>query len=243
MYTVIIADDEEWVLYKLKNTFKWKDYDFQLIGETSKSEELLKMIESLKPDVVFTDINMPGMSGIELIKKAQNSKTKFTFVLISGYADFQYAQQAITQGAFRYLLKPVSQDDADLLLENLHEYLDEKHGIFTGMDIDTSKNKDFKKMISYINEHYCEKLQLNELAQKFDINMTYCCYLFNKNFNCSFSKYILKCRMDKAADLILAGDLSIVQISEMLGYDYYHFNKVFKKYFNLTPKQYKSVNS
>ncbi|MBQ7900391.1 MAG: response regulator, partial [Clostridia bacterium] len=223
MYTVVIADDEKWVLYKLLNTFRWQDYDFEVIGQTSNPDELLNMIVEQKPDAVLTDINMPGMSGIELIKKAQEAKSKSTFVLISGYADFQYAQQAIKQGVFRYLLKPVSQDDADLLLENLHEYLDEKHGVFSNMDIDTSKNEDFKKMISYINDHYCEKLQLNELSQKFDINMTYCCYLFNKNFNCSFSKYILKCRMDKAAELILNSDLSIVEISEKLGYDYYHF--------------------
>lgn len=242
MYKVILADDEKWVLYKLINTFRWKDYDFELVGQAQKADELLAMIEEKKPDAVFTDINMPGMSGLDFIKEAGGAKSKISFVIISGYADFQYAQKAIHEGVFRYLVKPVSQEDADALLEDLHEHLDEKHGVFKNINIDSNKNESFKKMMAYINEHYCEKLQLNDLAQKFEINMTYCCYLFNKNYDCSFSKYILKCRMEKAADMILHSSASIAEISELLGYDYYHFNKLFKKYYNLTPKQYKNMN-
>ena len=68
MYKVIIADDEPWILYKLKTVFNWEEYGFDLIGQTTSSKELLELLEEKKPDVIFTDINMPDMSGIDIIK-------------------------------------------------------------------------------------------------------------------------------------------------------------------------------
>ena len=242
MYKVIIADDEPLVLFKLKNIFNWSKYDFELVGEAANSEELIKLINEKNPDAVFTDINMPNMSGIELIKTMRENKCKAVFIIISGYADFKYAQEAINQGVFSYLLKPVSSENANDLMENLKSFLDEKRGVFKALEIDSAKDLCFKKMIDYINDHYLEKLYLADLAQDFDINMTYCCHLFKKNFDCTFSKYILKLRVTKAADLIINSDMSITDISEYLGYDYYHFNKVFKSHFSLTPKQYKALN-
>ena len=244
MYKVIIADDEPLVLVKERNTFDWEDYGFELIGETTSSTELIELIVKKKPDVVFVDINMPTISGLELISHMHKLKTKHLpiFVIISGYADFKHAQEAIRQGVFDYITKPFSKDDANTVLENLREHLDKKNGVFNDIDITSVKTEAFKNLIAYINEHYCEKLYLQMLADKFDINMTYCCYLFKKTFNLSFSQYILKCRMEKASSMLIDDNLSITEISEQLGYDYYHFNKVFKKYFQLTPKQYKFLN-
>lgn len=242
MYTVIIADDEPWILFKIKSVFKWQEYGMELIGETTSSDELLSMIEEKKPDIVFTDINMPGKSGIEVVKRVREKAADTLFVLISGYSDFSYAQQAIEYGVFSYLLKPVTEDKARSLLEGIKSALDKKHGDTVDIKIDNAKNMAFKKLISYIDAHYCEKLHLGELSAMFDINTTYCCALFNKNFNCTFSQYILKCRMERAAELILSGK-STTETAELLGYDYYHFNKLFKKYFSLTPKQYKVLKS
>ncbi|MBR5157471.1 MAG: response regulator [Clostridia bacterium] len=240
MYKVIIADDEPLILYKLKNIFQWEAYGFSLVADTSSPENLLELIEKESPHVVLLDINMPGMSGLEVMKKARKSGAKCKFVIISGYADFQYAQKAISYGCFEYLLKPVTRENADCLLENLKETLDEENGITKMYKITSSDNIAFNKLISFVDEHFCEKLYLNELTEKFGINMTYCCYLFNKNFGCGFTKYILKCRMDMAAELILENKFSTNKIAELCGYDYYHFNKLFKKYFGMTPKQYRN---
>ena len=117
MYTVIIADDEPWILFKIKSVFKWQEYGIELIGETTSSDELLSMIEEKKPDIVFTDINMPGKSGIEVVKRVREKAADTLFVLISGYSDFSYAQQAIEYGVFSYLLKPVTEYKARSLLE------------------------------------------------------------------------------------------------------------------------------
>lgn len=242
MYKVILADDEPLVLYKEKSIFNWEEFGFKLVGQATNSDELLKLINDTQPDAVFTDINMPSVSGLNLIHQIRKKKKQITFVIISGYSDFKYAQSAIREGVFDYLTKPITQEVANTLLDNLREHLDEKYGLSSLIDVDYVKKAAFKELVDYINEHFCEKLYLNELAEKFDINMTYCCHLFKKNFNCSFSQYILKCRMEKAAKLLLEDNLSVMQISDLLGYDYYHFNKVFKRHYSVTPKQYKFLN-
>lgn len=242
MYKVVIADDEPLVLLKEKKIFNWAEFGFTLAGEATNSEELLSVIEKERPDAVFTDINMPSVSGLELIHRVRQKNKDTVFVIISGYADFKYAQSALRENVFDYITKPVTEDGASALLDRLREHLDEKHGVGASLDIDYVKTAAFKNLVEYINNHFYEKLYLNTLAEMFDINMTYCCHLFKKNFNCSFSQYILKYRMEKAAELLLEGEMSVMQISEELGYDYYHFNKVFKRHFSVTPKQYKFLH-
>ena len=97
-------------------------------------------------------------------------------------------------------------------------------------------------MIHYINEHYMENLYMGELSKQFHLNRTYCSELFKKNMDISFTEYVTKLRMEAAADMIKKG-VPMQDIAQMMDYDYYHFNKVFKKYYNLTPRQYKQKDN
>lgn len=117
MLKVVIADDESWIVESLKAMINWNDYGFVIAGCAYNGVEALKLIEELKPDVVFTDIRMPGISGLELIQKVRDELSMNTqFVIISGYAEFAYAQKAINHGAMRYCLKPFDKSE-------LHEIL------------------------------------------------------------------------------------------------------------------------
>lgn len=243
MYKVILVDDEIWTLQGIKKTFPWQNYGFTVIGATSDSAEAMEMILTQNPDVVFTDIKMSGYSGIDLLKAAKERGLKTKFIIISGYADFEFAQSAVRYGAYDYCLKPVSVSDAEELLEKLCESLNRENGIYEVPGVDTRiSNEAFQKMILYINQNYTQKLKLDELAEKFGLNLTYCCHLFNVHMHSSFSKYITKLRMDKAASLLIERKKTIQEIADYIGYDYYHFNKAFKKYTGLTPMQYKNRN-
>ena len=242
MYSVIIADDEPWVLLGIKKTFKWDLYGFTVIGDTTDASEAVELILAEKPDIVFTDVLMPIFTGIDLVRIAKENKLNTKFVIISGHAEFKYAQEAIKCGVFEYCLKPIEQEDADRILFTLKKALDEEKGIYS----DIVDNKDvaslsFKKMISYINKNYMLKFQLSELAARFNLNPNYCCSLFKKHFDTNFSNYVIDIRMKASAKLMTQGDLNIQQIAELVGYDdYYYFCKIFKKYFGLTPYQYRS---
>lgn len=127
MFSVLLVDDEPWSLQSLYRIFDWHANGFEVIGKTTESKEAFSLICSEEPSVVFTDIRMPGLSGLELMKLTRERGIDTEFVIISGFADFTYAQEAIRQGAFDYRLKPVEADDgAEDLLTRLYKHISKK---------------------------------------------------------------------------------------------------------------------
>lgn len=126
MYKVLLVDDEPWALSGIRNTFQWEKFGFEVIAETTVPAEAFDIIINQRPDVVFTDVRMPEMSGLELMEKVRERGLDTEFVVVSGFGEFSYAQQAIRQGAFDYCLKPLEFDYADKLLDKLYKYLEDK---------------------------------------------------------------------------------------------------------------------
>lgn len=125
MFNVILIDDEPWALIGLQRIFPWESCGFCIAGAYTDPKEALAAILSQTPaiDAVFSDIRMPDISGIELIKKARDGGSDALFIFISGHADFQYAREAIRFGAHDYLLKPVEEETTLSYLKNLSDYL------------------------------------------------------------------------------------------------------------------------
>lgn len=259
MYKVILVDDEPWILIGLRKSFKWTEMGFEIIGETTNPLEALKLIETKKPDVVFMDVCMPVINGLELIKKARDFGSNSEFVIVSGFADFSYAQEALRYGAFDYLLKPIQKEQTDSILRKLKEHLLHKNNQQGENQINVALNENnkvenpgiakqeqhevalnFPNLLKYVDENYTQELYLKELAGRFYINFTYCSELFKKVTGKTFSEYLTQLRMKKAAELLTSGLMSVEEACNKVGYrDYYYFNKVFKKSFGTTPSKYK----
>lgn len=473
MFTAILVDDEYWALKGIYETFQWETTGFRVIAQVTKSTEALELILRENPDAVFTDIRMPKISGIELMKKVREAGLNTEFVVISGFGEFVYAQQAIQQGAFDYCLKPLELDIAAALLQRLEEHLKAKQekrsseifeflmdhtyeagerliteglkdsrrfyqavvtigtsrdveALLAGADIlpvrlgsnkmlylantdedvfgrlekqnlsqisigvsrtgenpgdfsrlyleadvaasgcfileeggvfqykkrnvvqtdkivslivaqigqkdagplkkavggipeffrqnglgvhdlaylwnqvalhllrkypcaedgtlmgladhqmllrqfsdigsfteslysqvldagsvpeagtadaGTASSVVFKELLQFMQGHYMEPLYLRELAKKYYLNQSYCCYLFKKYTDGTFTEYLNHCRVEHAKELLADTALSIEQISQRAGYnDYFYFNKVFKKYCGITPAKYRKGN-
>ena len=123
MYKVVLVDDEIWSLEGLEASFEWEINGFQVVGKFTDSLKAAARIMEIKPDVVFTDIRMPDMTGLELMERVRSQNRDVEFVMVSGYAEFDYARQAVRQGACDYLLKPVDLEETDAILERLHQML------------------------------------------------------------------------------------------------------------------------
>ncbi|MFE5318437.1 response regulator [Paenibacillus sp. NPDC056579] len=247
MYRVLIVDDEPWVLKGIRSTFKWEQMGFKVIADTTDSLEALVMIERDHPDVVMTDIRMPELTGIELMKRSRDLGIKSEFVIISGAADFHYAQDSIRLGCFDYLLKPLEFEEADKLLERLYHHLQdsnpgkgEEDTASATIDRDMLNNEKFKELLEYVNGHYEEDLHLKDLSHKYYINYTYCCDLFQKSMKSTFTDYVTRLRLSKAKQLLSENKLSIWEVSQHVGYkDYNYFSKVFKKWYGVTPSGFR----
>lgn len=120
MYKVFIADDEKWVVESLKSGIKWEELGFEVVGQALNGVQALERILLMKPNVVFADIRMPGFSGLELIRKVkEETDAVIQFIIISGYAEFAYAQKAINSGAIGYCLKPFDNNEIISLLSKV----------------------------------------------------------------------------------------------------------------------------
>ena len=105
---VFLVDDEIAIRETIRNTFPWEDRGFQLVGEAPDGEMALPMIRDLNPDILLTDIRMPFMDGMQLCGELKRLMPWVGIIILSGYDDFSYAQQAISLGVREYLLKPVT---------------------------------------------------------------------------------------------------------------------------------------
>ncbi|WP_164779774.1 response regulator transcription factor [Paenibacillus kobensis] len=127
MYKVFLVDDEPLVLEGLKLLVDWETHGFEICGEARDGEEALQAIGQIRPDLVVTDIRMPVMSGLELIRQARESLNSDShFIVLSGYSDFSYAHTAMRYEATDYLLKPIDSEEFDRALRKLRADLD-KH--------------------------------------------------------------------------------------------------------------------
>jgi two-component system response regulator YesN len=123
MYNVLIVDDEPWIANGIKKLVDWESLGFTVVGEAFDGIAALEFIEKNKPDVVISDIRMPGLDGIELLEQINLKKLDIKVILVSGYAEFELAQKAIRFGAFDYLLKQIDKNKLFVALTSLEKVL------------------------------------------------------------------------------------------------------------------------
>lgn len=127
MLKVIVADDEEKICQLIVKLVDWTSLGMEVAAVASNGIEAMEKMNSIKPDIVITDIRMPGYDGLELIKKAKEEGLLTEFVIISGYRHFEYAQNAIRYGVSDYLLKPIKKAELNDALKRIGERYRERN--------------------------------------------------------------------------------------------------------------------
>lgn len=244
MYSAIIIDDEPWTIIDIEQTLPMEELGFRITNSFRDSKSALVHIITQKPDLIITDIRMPNMTGIELMQKIREQNIPSEIIIISGYGEFEYAKKAIQFGATGYCLKPLNPKEAYDTLKLVKERLDKRSQENTeNADNNTAAEvniDNFDQMINYIDTHFSETLTLKSLSSKFYINPNYCCSLFTKYKNMTFSQYLTKIRLAEAKKLLESSSYSLDEISSLVGFhDYFYFSNVFKKYCNSSPKDFR----
>lgn len=130
LYTVIVADDEDKIREAVCKMIPWHDYGFHLIGSAGNGLDALQMVEEYEPDLLLTDIRMPFISGIELARQVREIRPMTNIAFLSGYDDFEYAQQAIKYNIISYMLKPLTINGLTAELKNIREKIDAQFAMF-----------------------------------------------------------------------------------------------------------------
>ncbi|MCL1949842.1 MAG: response regulator [Turicibacter sp.] len=133
-YRVLIADDEQRICSLIQVLGKWEDYQMEVVGKTHNGPSTIEAIHLLKPDIVLTDIRMPGCDGLEIIKQSRQKEEAIEFIVVSGYKHFDYAKSAIKLGVTNYLTKPIDPDELNFSLKQVRDLLQKKQGIFQKLE-------------------------------------------------------------------------------------------------------------
>ncbi len=239
MINVYIADDEVWIILGLKKLLEKLNMDVYVVGTANNGLTAKEEIGMFKPDVVFTDIRMPGLTGLELLQAIPEVSPESRVVLISGYAEFAYAKEAVKHHAFDYLLKPIKEEELKRVMESLLE----KRGEIPEKEEEESSptyDKMIDNVVSEIREHYMEDISLTSLATKYNVSMGRLSEMIKERLQVNFSDYIASLRIQRAKELLRDDSISIQEIAEIVGYnDYFYFTKVFKKVEGISPSKYR----
>ncbi len=154
MLKVMIADDEERICQLIKALVDWKSLDMEVVGIANNGLEAGQMVQNLHPDILITDIRMPGRNGLELIESVKKSVTELEIIIISGYAHFAYAQTAIKFGVGDYLLKPINKEELTSTLCKLKQRIEAR-----------KKTEQNTKQLRQKSENDIRRLQQNLLEQ------------------------------------------------------------------------------
>lgn len=162
MHSVMLVDDEVYARQGLRKLIDWESYGFQVIAESDDGEDALAFIEQHLPDLVITDIRMPVLDGLELIRKCTHSlPSPPEFIIVSGYDDFKYAQQAVRFGVHDFILKPIDEHILQSTLQELNELITRKKE-----DDMARQHKSHKEMIiALIKGELNKQAELSAAAQ------------------------------------------------------------------------------
>ena len=239
---ILIAEDEMRASRGLRTLLTSISPEVDVVAEASDGRQAFELIKLHRPDAVFTDIRMPYMDGISLIKAVREQRIDTKFVIITAYEEFEFARQAITLGVVDYLVKPVTVDEVTKTWERL---VSEKKNNTAG-----AKENDLKSLypdahplihraLDIIQSSYATKISQKELSETLGISAEYFSFLFKRDVKENFAKFLRKYRIDKAKQLLDEGKVPREQICYSVGIpDPKYFSKCFKEETGINVTEY-----
>lgn len=250
MKTVVLVDDNPMILQAFRHSIPLDSLGYQVIGYFTNSSEALAFCSTHRPQMLITDIKMPGMSGLELIERLQAVYSNFSSIVITGYDEFAFAQKALRLGAVDIILKPI--DDESLIsalrrASGLHDTEEKRNGAssqasvsgFQAIDPQQPISASVRRALDYLREHLAEKTNLADLADYVGLSSTHLSKLLKKDTGMNFIDINNRMRVEKAISLLADGRYKIYEISNLVGIDNYaYFYQIFKKITGKSPKEF-----
>lgn len=250
MYKILLVEDDSAMRYIYKRMKTWVEQGFEIVAEASNGKTALELLEKQQFDIVVTDIRMPIVDGITLLKEIKKRKIDVFAILISSYNEFEYARQGLILGAFDYIVKPVKEEELAVVLERAKQYLEENKD---SEDIDkivemAAKNCDFeidatplvRNVCVFLSKNLGNDITMENVAESLQYNKDYLGKSFKQEAGVTFKSFFTMVKMEYAKKLIATGNYKNYEIADKLGYsgaDY--FTKIFKEITGMTPAAYK----
>ena len=246
---LLVSDDEPFSHNNIKLLLRNINFNFERIFHTFDGEEALAICMKEKPDIILTDIRMPKMDGIQLVREIKERLPTTATVFMSGYSDKEYLLAAIRLQTVRYIEKPFFEED---LLEALQEAEVQHKKLLRLFDsgeeniVNSSLQNDFflqddyiEKTLNYIRDNYTDaELNLEQIAAHVHLTPSYLSTIFKEKTGKTILHTITQHRMERAFELIRK-NCGVFDVARLVGYkDGHYFSRLFKKYTGVSPSEY-----
>lgn len=245
MYRVLIVDDEAIIVEGMQRAVDWAQYGCEVCGTATDGEGGLAQVRALKPDILFTDICMPGMDGLTMLAALKCEMPQLQTTILTGFHNFSYAQEAIRLGVTRLLTKPSRMDDIKeaiaAMLEKLKAQQESPPAAQPDADEQHAGSFIVRQALAYLEQAYAEKLTLQDVADHCYVSQWHLSKLLNRHTDKNFYELLNAVRIRKAKELLADPKLRIFDIGEQVGYnDTAHFCRTFKKLEGVSANEYRN---
>lgn len=247
---VAIVDDEERIRIGLERILAKCPTRLTIVGSYANGMDA--MLGTLahgtgELDVLITDIEMPVMNGLTLVRELRKKRPHLYAIVLSGYSEFEYAREAIRLGITDYLLKPVEKGELFRLLETFGKSKGEESGGGTAEEPEAHHDSGdngglVAKIHQLLDKEYGVPFDLKRLSAQVGLSPSYISNQYSQKTGETITDYLNRLRIGKAKEFLSDyPDLKVYEIARTVGYpDVMYFNKLFKKMTGLTPKEFRS---
>ncbi len=246
----MIVEDEVYLLKELEETVPWERYGMKVRGTAGNYQEAKEKINALRPDLVVTDIHLPGGSGLDLLQECNPRSS----LVITGFDQFQYARQALRLGVVDFLLKPIDDTELDKALRKVQLQLvntryrispevpsDTKSRPLTGRDPGDTRERHVLAAENFIRRNYKKDISLALAAAELQLSAGYLSRIIREIRGCTFVEILTAYRLQIAEELLKDSRFRIGEIAALCGFrDQGYFTKSFRKRFGYTPSVFRS---
>ena len=252
MMKVLVVEDEEMIRKGIVLAVDWAALDCVVVGEASNGAQALEAVERYDPSLIITDLKMPVMDGLEMLRQLRERGNNAFVIILTAYDSFSYAQTALRLGAVDFLLKPFHDGELEQAVTRLKQRMDRAgEGGEKGpppLPLPELKKGDKSKYVleamAYIGEHYHEpNIGVAAIAQHLGISEGHLSHTFKKETDYTLLNYLTRYRIHRAMELLRDCRLKVYEVAEQVGYrDIAYFSATFKKLVGMSPSEYQDVS-
>lgn len=242
MYHLIIVDDEFEIRNGLSRYFPWQSVGFETTAVFENARAALDYLQRNPVDVVLTDIEMPGMSGIELARVIHEQHLPAKVIFLSAYKKFEYARDAISYKVVHYIKKPTVHSEIFEVFCSIQKELDAERGL---PQQSAAPEGYYENLVQQVKQAIAKDLKnatLISVAEQVGRSPSSVSRLFLEATGMTFTDYLTARRMEKANQLLNCIEYKIYDVSELVGYSNpKNFARAYKKYFGYTPRDFRAL--
>ena len=253
MLKVLVVEDEEMIRKGIVLAVDWAALDCVVVGEAANGLQALEAVERYAPSLIITDLKMPVMDGLEMLRQLRERGNNAFVIILTAYDSFSYAQAALRLGAVDFLLKPFHDGELEQAVTRLKQRMDRAgQGGEKGpapLPLPELKKGDKSKYVleamAYIGEHYHEpNIGVAAIAQHLGISEGHLSHTFKKETDYTLLNYLTRYRIHRAMELLRDCRLKVYEVAEQVGYrDIAYFSATFKKLVGMSPSEYQDVSN